>query len=413
MIYNALIVPTERPSTLREIKRALLTYDQILLVDPSDRDLFPPQAFFSALMGMPLFGMNMGPVRAMGKLIGYDSNFEKIIDECKLAISQNSIKIISTYNSSDSESVTIGGVPLGGYPLNIQAVFGFYRALASSQDLLTDVIGHDISALRHELLVSQDIASAGGADFSINDIPALPIASIVANDSLAEPLTQIARARIAAIIKYSGFCEAKNLVPIFGASFYIRALERILCRAQEFLDAGSAGNQFHRSRVLSLAHEEFLVDERLDTLSIEDVLRLRTAAWGRQAASRERLFEAIFEIADSSRKEGEFFEIAKSKIRDYRRESDALVRERESLSMKIKCEIGIGALVGGVGAAGLISQIESPLQSIGVTLAAGGVWALEKAKEYVPKLHEIQYKTNELKRGAGFAFHNFYTRLSK
>lgn len=413
MIYDALIVPTETPSTLREIKRALLTYDQVLLIDPSDRELFPRHAFFTALMGMPIFGMDMGPVRPMGKGMGYDERFDRTLGLCKPAIAQNSLRVISTFTAPETGGLTIGGVPLGGYPLDPAAVYRLYRALASSQELLADVISLDADALTRELQVSEGLAMTGRADGSVNEGPSLPIAEAVANEQFAEPLTQIARARIAAILKYSGYCEAKNLVPVFGAPFYTRALGRILSRARTFLDAGAPENRFRRSRVLDLAHEEFLVDERLDRLSVDEVLRLRSKAWGQQAVARERLFETIFEIADSLREDNAFLEAAAREIQEYRRASDGLVRERESLGMAIKCDIGIGALGGGLGLAGLLSQIESPLQSIAVTLAAGGVWGLEKAKEYVPKLREIQAQTADLKRGAGFALHDFYTRLPK
>lgn len=414
MIYDALIVPTETPSTLREIKRALLTYDRVLLVDPSDRELFPRQAFSMALMGMPIFGMDMGPVRPMGKGIGYDDRFDRTLEICKPAVSQNTLKVISTFAAPEASGLTtIGGVDLGGYPLNPTCVYQLYRALASSQDLLTEVIGHDAHVLKQELQITEGLAMTGSADGSVNDGPSLPIADVIANEQLAEPLTQIARARIGAILKYSGYCEAKNLVPVFGTPFYTRAMGRILNRARTFLDAGSPVNQFHRSRVLDLVHEEFLVDERLDALSVSDVLRLRSAAWGQQAVARERLFEAIFQIADSTREDDVFLETASKEIQEYRRASEGLVRERESLGMSIKCDLGVGALAGGVGMVGLMSQIESPIQSIAVTLAAGGVWALEKAKEYVPKLREIQAQTADLKRGAGFALHDFYSRLPK
>ena len=413
MIYDAVIVPTETPSTPREIKRALLTYDQVLLIDPSDRELFPRQAFFTALMGMPLFGLDTGPVRPMGKGMGYDDRFDRTLEMCKSAVSQGTLKVISTFTAPEASGLTIGGVPRGGYPLDAAAVYQLYRAMASSQDLLTDVIGHDADSLKRQLQTAEGLAMTGGADGSVNDGPSLPIAEIVANEQLAEPLTQIARARIGAILKYSGFCEAKSLVPVFGTPFYARALERILNRARTFLDAGTPKNQFRRSRVLELAHEEFLVDERLDALTVDDVLRLRSAAWGKQAVARERLFEAIFQIAASSREDDAFLDDAAKEIQEYRRASEGVVRERESLGMSIKCDLGSGVLASGVGMVGLMSQIESPLQSIAVTLAAGGVWALEKAKEYVPKLREIEAQTAELKRGAGFALHDFYSRLPK
>ena len=57
-------------------------------------------------------------------------------------------------------------------------------------------------------------------------------------------------------------------------------------------------------------------------------------------------------------------------------------------------------------------QLESPLASIGITLAAGGLWAFDRAKEYVPTLRELRAKEREMKRGAGFGLHDFYSRMN-
>jgi hypothetical protein len=412
MIYEALVVPTEAPPTLREIKRALLTYDRVLLVDPSDRELFPRNAFVTALMGLPLFGIDAGPVRPLGKTLGYDERFERTMEFCQVAISQNLLSVVSSFAAPETNNLTIGGVPLGGYPLSPTAVYKLYRGLANSQALLATALSDDISELQQQIRTTDGLALVGGADGSVNEGPTLPMADCVAGNEFAEPLTQIARARIGAILKYSGYCEAKSVIPVFGSRSYAATLDRILAQARKFLDAGTPDSaNFRRSRVLDLAHEEFLVDQRLDALTVQEVIQLRTKGWGQQALAREKLFEAIFEIAESSATDEQYFDRAKVEIREYRKASETLLRERESLAMSIKCDLGVGTLAGGTTLIGLLSQLESPIQSVAVTLAAGGVWALEKAKDYVPKLREIQAQTADLKRGAGFAIHNFYSRL--
>jgi hypothetical protein len=37
--------------------------------------MMPGNSFMSAIMGMPLFGMDIGPIRPMGKTLGYDEQF--------------------------------------------------------------------------------------------------------------------------------------------------------------------------------------------------------------------------------------------------------------------------------------------------------------------------------------------------
>lgn len=89
-----------------------------------------------------------------------------------------------------------------------------------------------------------------------------------------------------------------------------------------------------------------------------------------------------------------------------------MIQERQNLHFKIKCEIGKATLGGGIAFAGLLSQLSSPLTSMGLTLAAGGMWAFDKSKEYVPALRQLKSKEIELKRGAGFGLHEFYSRIN-
>ena len=82
----------------------------------------------------------------------------------------------------------------------------------------------------------------------------------------------------------------------------------------------------------------------------------------------------------------------------------------EDVKFKIKCDLGIAALGGGTALTGLLSQLASPV-TMGLTLAAGGIWVFDKSKEYVPALRELKNKEHEMKRGASFGIHEFYTRL--
>jgi hypothetical protein len=87
------------------------------------------------------------------------------------------------------------------------------------------------------------------------------------------------------------------------------------------------------------------------------------------------------------------------------------VREREKFGFQLKCELGSAVLGGGVTLIGLMSQLESPAASIGLTLPAGGLWAFDRAKEYIPTLRELRAKERDMKRGASFGLHDFYSRI--
>jgi hypothetical protein len=415
MIYESLIAPHENPASLRDIKRALLTYDKVKIIDPDDRDVMPSNSFMSSIMGMPLIGMDIGPIRPMGKAIGYDDIFQKIVDNCKPAIQQGLLEVISTYQKADTKSFTIGGVPNGGYPLNTQFVFWLYRRMSQDQEFLQSAIALNQSDLLSNIDVAESLSLEGRGDGGINDIPALPlIENVSLGEDQAKYITQIARARIAALIKYSGYCEMKDLVPVFPSDVYGGVVSNLLNNAQIVLsEVEEDPYWFKRNRVLELCHEEYLSDESLDTLSIDEVIKLRSSVWGKQAEARETLFESIGAISQEIENDDNFEKEAKSLVEGYRKVTDDLENERTNLHFKIKCDIGIGVLGGGTGLAGLLTQLQSPLASMGLTLAAGGMWALEKSKDYIPVLKELKSKEESLKRGAGFGLQNFYSRIKK
>ena len=287
--------------------------------------------------------------------------------------------------------------------------------MAQNQEFLQAAIAEENKGFLYNIDNPEEVALEGRGDGKINDIPALPL---IENVALKEPesqfFTKIARARIAALIKFAGFCEMKNLVPIFPSNVYGGIVSKLLNNAQAVLSHIEEDPYWlKRSRVLELCHEEFLNDEMLDKLSVAQIIKLRSKTWGKQAEARESLFESIGEIAQEIESNTQFEEEAKSLIENYSKPAQELENERSDLSLRIKCDIGIGVLGGGSGLAGLLSQLQSPISSIGLTLAAGGIWALEKSKEYIPTLRKIKEQEQSLKRGAGFGLNNFYSRMKK
>ena len=413
MAYEALIVPHEAPVSLREIKRALITYDKIYVVDPSDRDVIPENAYMSTIIGMPIMGMNMGAVRPMGKMLGYDEIFERIIDECRLAVSQGLIEIISTYQKPETQGFTIGGVPTGGYPLDPRFVFQLYRQMSQDQDFLRLAVSADVGELVIDKERLSDIAMTGIGDGAINNVPALPSIDLqTIDEDDRDPVALISRARIAALIKYAGYCHEKNLLPIFPIAVYRGLVDRLIQNTHEML--ASTDNDAYwlkRNRILELSHNEFLDEDALDKLTVKDVIQLRSSLWGAQANAREKLFQSVNDIAQNTDGDEDFHKHVSTEISEYRKASNALEREREQLKHSIKCDIGIGALGMGTTFPGLLLQLQSPLPSMAVTLAGGAIWALQKKKEYQPILQQIKDQEAELRRGPGFGLHAYYRSI--
>lgn len=414
MIYESLIAPTEYPVSELDVKRALLTYDKVKLIDPSDRDIMPGNTFMMSIIGIPIMGIDTGPVRPMGKQIGYDDKFDRLIKFLQPAISQGIVEIISTYNQEETKSATIGAVLMGGYPLNPRAVFWLYRNIAQNQDFLHSAIQHDQNKLITLFGKEENIALQGGGDGSINEIPILPL--IDDYNNLPAPinvyLTKIARSRLGAFIKYAGFCEQKNLVPIFSSEVYGPISSMILNNTRNVLSEIDEDIFWtKRNRILDLCHEEYLDNNSLNSLSLSDVIKFRTKIWDKQAKAREDLFASIAILSSEISNDSDFYVESKKIVLEYQKVASELELERKNINFKIKCDIGIGVLGSITGLAGLLSQLQSPLSSIGLTLAAGGIWALEKTKEYIPTLRELKKQEEELKRGAGLGIQNFYSRI--
>jgi len=408
MIYTALLAPHESPNSSLEIKRALLTYEKVVIIDPSDRDLIPETSLVSVLMGLPVFGMSMGAVRPMGKSIDYDERFDRVLDGAHEAVKQGLIEVRSTYQPRQHKTITIGSVELGGYPIDPSNVFWIYRSMASDQSFLTSAV-QDRASIRDLLSQPEKISLSGSGDNGINDIPELPLIEGFQESTI------IARSRLAAFIKYAGYCEAKEIVPVFTSNVYGGIAKQLLSNASSVLRiADEDGELIRAGRVLELCHEEFIDDAALEKLSIRDVIKLRTSAWGRQAKSREALFSSVFMLAHEKSSSSSFEDNARELISSYKKDSEDLLLERRNIRFQVKCDLG-KTVLGAMGAEGVLSQLESPFVGVFETLLAGGVWALDRTKEYIPQIRQLKLQEKRMKSGAAFGMHNFYThpRLMK
>ncbi|GJD40864.1 hypothetical protein [Methylobacterium bullatum] len=416
MIYETFMSPHERPNSSLEIKRALLTFDKVHISDPGDRDLFPPQAFAMALGMPPLMGFNSGPVRPLGKYNNYDNEFDQLMDELDIARRENILDVTSTYDLETSQKSTIGAVLLGSYPLNVQFMLWAYRNLAQENSVLVAAIDGDKDLLG---IPADEVRQASitdcSADCGINEIPATPlIEGDFTNEERRIELSNIARARLASVIKTIGFCTSKNIVPFFAHRSYNIVASQISSRANEVIDLVSEDDPFwaRRLELLRIAHEEYIDESVLEKMSIDDVLKLRTRTWGKQAQARDEMLKSIADISIEYRSKSDFDDIARGLIYNYRKEAENLERDRRTLNMKIKCDIvAAGASIGAWAATtGLVTQLQTAY-SAATTLAAGCLFTASKIKEYAPVREQLKSAESEFSDKIAFGLHNFYQRI--
>lgn len=410
-MHSTLVIPTETAPSLREIKRGLLTFDQVVLVDPADRDIIPPNAWMSSIIGLPLFGMSAGPVRPLGKIASYDDDFQRLMDDISPARKQGLVDVISTYDQEETNKFTIGAVLTGGYPLDPRFVMGVYRSVASNQELLSTVLDDDVERALHESEDLSTLAVSGVGDGAINQIPALPLISTTDGaDLLAQARTSVARARLAAVIKYTGYCEAKQFVPTYSVAGYTRTVSKLLENTRTLLVDDSADPFWlRRNRVMDLSFEHLLAPNLLDQLTIDQVLTLRTREWGRFEETREALFDGAFELANQATEETEFDEFVTARLTEIRKLAAQIETQRKSIEFRIKCDLGSGALGAGLS----LLTLQAPLNSFAAILALGGMWALQRTQKYGDELIKLKAQEQEAERGAGFAMSRFFSNVGK
>ncbi len=414
---STIIAPKETAPSLTEVKRALLTFDKVCLISPDDTDLMPSNLLLTAIGMPPFFSMPGGEVRPINRMPGYEDDFSKLLDECKLAIKQGSLEVISTYNKPETQQGFIGMVPTGGYPLNPEFLLYVYRNLASNQQLLTDAINDNMTDLLSNKDLLCSIAKGGSADkaFNINGnaISALPnIDAELSDDSLRIPLTQIARGRIATAIKIAGFCESKEMVPFYTSTSYERIINRLLSHVHYTLDQIPDEDRFweKRNRILRVLHNEYLDHPTLDDMPIKEVLKLRTKVWEKQALGKDKFQSTIIELAIEAKANEDFEGMFVTQIKEYNKLACELEYEREKLKHKL-----------GFSLTGMFSTIKtahftvgsfiSPFSNMETTLlcAIAGIGLVGGI--IAPNSISIDEKEKSLKNSKGFALCSAFNNM--
>lgn len=412
---STLLVPSERPPTLRDLKAALLTHDTVQLVDPDDRDLFPSTGFMMA-MGMPPF-MSMpspNPVRRIGKASGYDDDFAEVVEGARAAIEQGTDSIVRTYRPPAPE-LRIGMVDLGGFPLDPSLLLSLFRSAAADPLFQVAAVKNDKWLFELSDRVWAVAETRGNADGTINGVGPLPDVTFpIANESLREPLSNIARARFGQAIKMTAFCMTKGLVPQGMHEWHDAILRIFVQNSAKFIDQLAEVDPYWslRNRALKLVHDEYLDYRRLDQLSVHEILTLRTTAWGRQAEARDALFDSVSQIAREAGAEIDFDKAVAEKIRDYRQTAAEVEDERVALSFKVHCELSrafLGA-AGGFTAAGYLTSLGTGIGA-GAALIAAAYYAVRQYQELAPISDQLRQAEAKFEADARYGIQNFYDRM--
>lgn len=425
MLPSALLLPTERPPSSRDVKRALLTFETVHLCSPDDRELIPPNTYMTIVTGSPpIFGIPVAAVRPLGKVPKYDEAFQRLLDECKAASEQGSLVVrpAPVYQ----KELTIGATPIpDGIPDPLTTYFSF-RAMAAQPDFVA-AVSRGLDDIPSLATVDVAALAPGGADDSNTTLyingavagsPHPPFSlypGFASTDDERILLTRICLARLGSLSRNLLACEDAGLSPFTsdsGLAAAIQKLESNLPSAfDEFLGENDQRTSLRRLQWLEkVVITEFVDLDALDRMSVREVLRLRTKAWGNGNEARASLSNALRNIALDSETPEKFKEAASSTISKYIKDSEDLRHELKKLVTSAACDIGIRTCQAG----GLVEAAEH-LQKFLVTgspaaaIVFGGLYHVFKfAKENAPVCLDLARKHDELHGSAGYSLFRTY-----
>ena len=407
-LLSSIIVPTESPPTDIDFKRALLLFDRVHVFDPTDRELFAPHLWMHALLppGLPFpVFMNTGAVLPLGKVPRYDDLFARAIDECKEAVDAG--LLVVEQPPEPSPGIAIGNFPITpgrGAPGPILSVL---RLLASSRDYLLDMARGMSFTQIHELDPDQ-IAPAGQA-LAINGPPLAEINDGSIDAHHAEAVRRLAVARLGSLVKCADSAEMRGLHLYSTDKGVQAAISRMASGASQTLASLLGADERYlverASRVEHVLANMVMPDAILGAMSIRDILKARTRAWGAFSEKRGEFFRHVRQIAEECPSNAEFDARVTRELESYYQTASDL--KSDSLSWRVRIGATATASVGAGEVAEQIFGVESwaTMLAVAATLAGG---AVAKEGPYLVKMWRSR-RRNEI--GAGRALAMPYSGL--
>jgi hypothetical protein len=406
MQVEALIVPSENPPAVDDLKRALLTFDTVRVLSPDERGLVPDTLAVQAIAPFPFpIGINIRPLRPLGKIPGYDRNFEDLLDTVSPAVRQGLVLVDAP---SPRRGLVIGSVPVPSDTPNPRAIYDIYRSIAADPIVL--------ALINAEIPDVQLVASADELAPESIDATDLRLALDGVNGEPGDAdrvRLALSLARVAAVVRSVAQAHLAGAVPLTADGGQGRLLKHMTTS----LEIVSAESEVTSDGMLSLRRlsrlHNFLMEEQIDessihAMSVPEIIGLRTVAWGTAGEGREALNAALREIAlNESSAEG--FERAVGREIDvYRSVRSDLDHELSRFGVRVAA--GSVATISTAGAASSIYHSLYGMGSLEAVLVITGLLA-KGVQEYAPVVMELLRNDREIKQSAGYSILGPYRSL--
>jgi len=421
MIANSIILPTEQPVDIHDVKRALLTYDKVYIPSPDDRELLPPNIYKNVVfqsIGFPSLpiGGSFGPVKPLGKTDDYEKEFEKTISDCKNAISQGKIEILGA--PKYEESFTIGGVPMPEDTPNPLFTYMNYRQMAENEEFI-NLMSKGLSHIDLNMVNDfQKLVPTGQEDQeqSVNDQkrpPKVKVNLTTGDNDKIELISKMCHTRIGTLSKYLGYSFLKQLHPFttdIGYANVISKLEYNFIGTVESIESDE--HQLKRQKQLALLHNliltEYVDPERVDNMNVDQILKQRTRAWGKTQEFRTKLIEELNDIALDCDSDRQFQRLCKRKFDEFLKVASDYQHEVDKLQLMLLFDANLFFFVQGETFQLLEKILKAPSFE---TLLIIGSLGIAYARQHLSTILDIIKKAEDKRQATGYAIYSNYKYL--
>lgn len=417
---TALILPTEYCVTADTIKRALLHYDKVLLKNPDDRDFVNSSDMSVLALNMPfrMSAGNLGPSKLLGKEKDYDLKFEKILSEFSLALSEGSLEVMEMpsdiYNRSNVLQIG-GSVSKFDYFVCQQ-----YKYMVSDSNFIKAAS----RGLNRKWLNDNDydeLAPKGFFDtnFIINGQidNRLSYMGPVQMKYEREVLTRMIHARIASVSRNLALCDLNNFVPFADNIGYSSIIQQIQSNFSEIVNMVNDGSiEIEKldliSKVEKVIFSDFIDQNKINSLSVKDVLKLRTSMWGKYGECKEEFESTLLKLALDTKDENEFTQKVKTQFQVLLKQNRDYIHERGVLSLKLACNIAPGVIASITKINGLLQNfISAP--TLNVLMGIGCAATVIIANNNIPIILNVLKQKNDLEKLPSYNLFKYYKPLLK
>lgn len=312
-----------------------------------------------------------------------------------------------------------GGIPLPPDTPNPLFTYVNYRNLAENQEFV-DLIGVGLDKIDFAKVKDVTRLAPSGQedqDFTINHVTQNPKAKLH-NANLSEienkALTSIAHARIGSLVKYIGFCQNKQISPFTTDKGIASVLSKL-----EYQFIGNVGlieqeldfvkKQKRINSLQNLVFKEYIHPAKLQALSVKDILKLRTKAWGKNYEGKYKLWQAANDIAAECASDTEFQKECRKIIDDYLKTSEDYRNELDKIKLSVVLDANLFLLLGTEGHDLIERVLKAP--SFELLLIIGGL-TIKNMKDNKVGVIDLLDKSRATRQTNGYSIYNHFRYLT-